>query len=165
MGHSDISAFCAIAAAATTAACSLHGEVVCPDKDRSGEMDGVVSFRCHTEPYFFMLDEEDDPWRVEFADARNAPTLFPGCLVKVRGIFPKWSATPRRLSVTYRATGRTRIEFSCDGESRAVAVLPANPSGGRAACGALFVPSGASVIRWKVLSGGKGLELVELKLD
>lgn len=87
MGHSDISAFCAIAAAATTAACSLHGEVVCPDKDRSGEMDGVVSFCCHTEPYFFMLDEEDDPWRVEFADARNAPALFPGCRVKVRGIF------------------------------------------------------------------------------
>ena len=75
------------------------------------------------------------------------------------------TAGTRRLSVTYRATGRTRIEFSCDGESRAVAVLPANPSGGRAACGALFVPSGASVIRWKVLSGGKGLELVELKLD
>ena len=37
MGHSDISAFCAIAAAATTAACSLHGEVVCPDKDGNGE--------------------------------------------------------------------------------------------------------------------------------
>ena len=106
MGHSDISAFCAIAAAATTAACSLHGEVVCPDKDRSGEMDGVVSFRCHTEPYFFMLDEEADPWRVEFADARNAPALFPGCRVKVRGIFPKWSATPRMRSATVEVTGR-----------------------------------------------------------
>ena len=109
MGHSDISAFCAIAAAATTAACSLHGEVVCPDKDRSGEMDGVVSFRCHTEPYFFMLDEEDDPWRVEFADARNAPALFPGCRVKVRGIFPKWSVTVRSRTAAARSANR-----SCD---------------------------------------------------
>ena len=60
---------CAIAAAVLAAACRLHGEVVCPGKDRDGEMDGVVSFHCRTEPYFFMLDDADDPWRVEFADA------------------------------------------------------------------------------------------------
>ena len=71
----------------------------------------------------------------------------------------------RTLSVTYRAPEKTRLEFSCDGESPSVAVLPANPSGGEVACGAIFVPSGASVIRWKVLSGGNGLNLIEIRLD
>ena len=106
MKYCDTPVPCAIAAAVLAAACRLHGEVVCPDKDRDGEVDGVVSFHCHTEPYFFMLDEADDPWRVELADERNVPPLFPGCRVKVRGIFPKWSATPRLRTATVEMTGR-----------------------------------------------------------
>ena len=106
MKHCDTPVLCAIAAAVLAAACRLHGEVVCPDKDRDGEMDGVVSFHCRTEPYFFMLDDADDPWRVEFADERNVPPLFPGCRVKVRGVFPKWSATPRLRTATVEVTGR-----------------------------------------------------------
>ena len=85
---------------------ALRGEVRCADKDRNGELGGVVSFYCHTEPYFFMLDDKDDPWRVEFADVKNIPPLAPGCKVKVRGIFPKWATTPRMRDATVVVVGK-----------------------------------------------------------
>ena len=71
----------------------------------------------------------------------------------------------RHISVAYRAQTVARIECACDGASPSVADLPANPSGGMADCGTIFVPSGASVIRWKALSGRDGLELIEIKVD
>ena len=69
---------------------AVRGEITCSDRDRDGELEGVVSFYCHTEPYFFMLDDADKSWRVEFADVKKAPPLVPGCRVKVSGVFPKW---------------------------------------------------------------------------
>ena len=85
---------------------ALHGEVVCSDRDRDGELEGVVSFYCHTEPYFFMLDDADKSWRVEFADVKNVPSLAPGSRVMVRGVFPKWTATPRMDRATVTVTGK-----------------------------------------------------------
>ena len=45
----------------------LGAPAVLPDRDRPGELEGVVSFHCHTEPYLFLEDDKDNPWRVEFS--------------------------------------------------------------------------------------------------
>ena len=68
-----------------------------------------MSFYCHTEPYFFMLDEADKSWRVEFADVKKAPPLVPGCRVKVRGMFPKWATTPRMRGASVAVTGKASV--------------------------------------------------------
>ena len=87
----------------------VRGEITCSDRDRDGELEGVVSFYCHTEPYFFMLDDADKSWRVEFADVKKAPPLVPGCRVKVRGMFPKWATTPRMRGASVAVTGKASV--------------------------------------------------------
>ena len=89
-------------------AVTLRGEVRCADKDRSGELKGVVSFHCRTEPYFFIIDDADDPWRIEY-DATNAPQVVVGDVVKVRGVFPKRAATPRMRNADVEVVGKDNV--------------------------------------------------------
>jgi len=87
---------------------ALRGEVRCADKDRNGELKGVVSFHCRTEPYFFILDDDDEPWRIEY-DATNVPQVVAGDVVKVRGIFPRFAATPRMRNACVEVVGKDAV--------------------------------------------------------
>ena len=84
----------------------LGAPAVLPDRDRPGELVGVVSFHCHTEPYFFLEDDKDNPWRVEFSSQDAIAHVVAGDRVKVRGIFPKRATTPRMRDATVEVVGK-----------------------------------------------------------
>ena len=84
----------------------LGAPAVLPDRDRPGELEGVVSFHCHTEPYLFLEDDNDNPWRVEFSSQDAIAHVVAGDRVKVRGIFPKRAATPRMRDATVEVVGK-----------------------------------------------------------
>ena len=84
----------------------LGAPAVLPDRDRPGELEGVVSFHCHTEPYLFLEDDKDNPWRVEFSGQDAIAHVVAGDRVKVRGIFPKRATTPRMRDATVEVVGK-----------------------------------------------------------
>ena len=57
----------AFLAAALLGASLFGASSALSDRDRPGELEGVVSFHCHTEPYLFLEDDKDQSWRVEFS--------------------------------------------------------------------------------------------------
>ena len=87
----------------------LGAPAVLPDRDRPGELEGVVSFHCHTEPYLFLEDDKDNPWRVEFSSQDAIAHVVAGDRVKVRGIFPKRATTPRMRDATVEVVGKGAV--------------------------------------------------------
>ena len=87
----------------------LGAPAVLPDRDRPGELEGVVSFHCHTEPYLFLEDDKDNPWRVEFSSPNAIAHVVAGDRVKVRGIFPKRATTPRMRDATVEVVGKGAV--------------------------------------------------------
>lgn len=70
-----------------------------------------------------------------------------------------------RLVVAYRSAGDAEVAFSCDGSQPVKVALPGSPRGKMAASRRLPVPAGASVVRWRLLSGGAGFRLVGFALE
>ena len=87
----------------------LGAPAVLPDRDRPGELEGVVSFHCHTEPYLFLEDDKDQSWRVEFSSQDAISHIVAGDRVKVRGIFPKRATTPRMRDATVEVVGKGAV--------------------------------------------------------
>ena len=99
----------AFLAATLFGAALLGAPAVLPDRDRPGELEGVVSFHCHTEPYLFLEDDKDNPWRVEFSSQDAIAHVVAGDRVKVRGIFPKRATTPRMRDAMVEVVGKGAV--------------------------------------------------------
>ena len=74
----------------------LGAPAVLPDRDRPGELEGVVSFHCHTEPYLFLEDDKDNPWRVEFSSQDAIAHVAPPRRACATPRWKSWARAPCR---------------------------------------------------------------------
>ena len=84
--------------------------------DVPAEIEGVVTAHRRGDPYFFIVDQAGDPWRV--ASVEPKPRVAVGDRVNVSGVKPKHCATPRIERATFTKTGTGRppvtVEMTVD---------------------------------------------------
>ena len=69
------------------------------------------------------------------------------------------------LIIAYRSSKPAQLAFSCDKSKPLVVMLPPRPSGGTFKCGDLPLPTGASVMRYVVVSGENDIRILGFQLD
>ena len=75
--------------------------------DSPRELDGVVTFRRGFDPYYFVMDDAGQTWRV--AETNRPVTVHAGDRLHVSGIIPKNTAQRRIEKATVRKTGLGQV--------------------------------------------------------
>ena len=89
---------------------TLCGEIPLTVIETPGEVEGVVTFARGWDPWFFVRAGDGAYWRIERLDYRNQQRLSEGDVIRAKGVYPEYCATPRLNKAKVEIIGKAAIE-------------------------------------------------------